>query len=321
MVRKRSRTSRKHYDSDDNDSDSDFSLEETRSQPAPKKYSLRQRKKALFIDDYDYEDDDEILPIPPTTAHSDDEDFDLENELVVNAANSEYEGNSTYSNHYTDPTEDPNGLIDFEDMIRADIVVNKNRIDYDNMIDKTEITIKPYEPAATPPVKSKRGRKPKKKPEIEIETNLLEPETEVQEDKTDKQYNSNEEHEKEEVQNFIEKRESQEDSPIVTEDKQLLIKDENELDNEGDQDSENTVQNDESDKTNTDMLQVDSQDSVIKFNEKCIEKSIHVNGTVMSTETSSLSEPTDAAGPNYIESDDDVVFVEDKRSEIIVLDD
>ena len=52
------------------------------------------------------------------------------------------------------------GLIDFEDIIRADIVVNKNKIDYDNMIQKTEIKLT-QQP-------KKRGRKPKIRPDGDI---------------------------------------------------------------------------------------------------------------------------------------------------------
>lgn len=319
MVRKRSRTSRKHYDSDDNDSDSDFSLEDPRSQPAPKKYSLRQRKKALFIDDYDYEDDDEILPIPPTNAHSDDEDFDVERE--VSAPNNEYDANLTYTNtdNYEDPSDDPNGLIDFEDMIRADIVVNKNRIDYDNMIDKTEITIQPNKSKLVPPVKSKRGRKPKKRPETEIGSILLEPQAEVQEEfvkKTDTDYII-----KETVQNTEDYLSNETKCSV---DNQISeTKEENELKNEETQPLTHILmpQNEETD--NGEQLNTDAQESVIKFNESCISKSIHVNGTVLTTETSESSEAKDDSIQLNAESDDDddVVFVEDKRSEIIVLDD
>lgn len=321
MVRKRSRTSRKHYDSDDNDSDSDFALEDPRSQPAPKKYSLRQRKKALFIDDYDYEDDDEILPIPPTTVHSDDEDFDVEREVC--APESEYDASLAYTNE--DPSEDPNGLIDFEDMIRADIVVNKNRIDYDNMIDKTEITIQPNKSQSVPPVKSKRGRKPKKRPETEIGSILLEPQTEVQEEIENKTDTNN--IIKETVQISPQKTQ---DNPtketVECLDNQISEKkEENEMENEETQSSKDilTPQIEETENGDTEQLNVDSQESVIKFNENCISKSIHINGTVLTTDSVELSEAKDDSNQNNIESDDDddVVFVEDKRSEIIVLDD
>lgn len=331
MVRKRTRTSRKHYESDDNDSDSDFALEDARSQPAPKKYSLRQRKKALFIDDYDYEDDDEILPIPPTKAPSDDEDFEVERELAVETAapNTDYTVKSTYANHYEDPAEDPNGLIDFEDMIRADIVVNKNRIDYDNMIDKTEITIKPNDEPA--PARPKRGRKPKKRPENEIDSSFLEPETEVQEeteDKNDKDYNPQEELEIEtaKVQNCIQK------DPL-TESVKLDCSQYTDLPNSKINEAEDAqvsqistteIQNDDSNNKNSDNGHSNSQESVIKFNENYLQQSVHLNGSVLSAEASELSDSKEDPLVNSLENedeDDDVVFVEDKRSEIIVLDD
>ncbi|XP_044269542.1 uncharacterized protein LOC123014468 [Tribolium madens] len=138
MVRKRSR---KSESSEDNDSDSDveFNVEE-RSQPAPKKYSLRERKKAPSLTaDFDYYGLDE----EEAETRSSDEDFKMEpdgetaSEPDVDPANSE-------------------GLIDFEDIIRADIVVNKNKIDYDNLIQKSEIRL-------TQP--KRRGRKPKNSPE------------------------------------------------------------------------------------------------------------------------------------------------------------
>lgn len=334
MVRKRSRTSRKNYESDDNDSDSDFSLEDPRSQPAPKKYSLRQRKKALFIDDYDYEDDDEILPIPPTQAHSDDEDFEVENELELDeGANSDYIDN----NQYEDPTEDPNGLIDFEDMIRADIVVNKNRIDYDNMIDKTEIKIQPNkEPPPPTPFRTKRGRKPKPIPENEDASSVLEPETEVQEDqsKGDGDYHPEENIESppqncvpdsveqqssvektiqdesvdEEKVNFESKNEKQ---PLDTEDAQELLQTEVEL------------LSDDPEVTNTNDIHSNSQESVIKFNESYIHKTTHLNGDILSTETQEFPKSKGSVGTplKTEDEDDDVVFVEDRRSEIIVLDD
>lgn len=297
MVRKRTRTSRKHYDSDDNDSDSDFALEDPRSQPAPKKYSLRQRKKALFIDDYDYEDDDEILPIPPTKGPSDDEDFEVEKELTLDEGPNTH---TSFSNHYEDPTEDPNGLIDFEDMIRADIVVNKNRIDYDNMIDKTEIKIQAITEAPAPvPVRSKRGRKPKKRPENEVDSSLLEPETDVQEEyenRTDGDYNPDE------------------DTDAQTEIIQSTVSDSE----KNVQEKSCEKQSDDIEKlTNTNNVNSETQESVIKLNENYVQKSLHLNGSI------SPAESKEDAFKKSLEDeeDDDVVFVEDKRSEIIVLDD
>ncbi|EFA00719.1 hypothetical protein TcasGA2_TC003600 [Tribolium castaneum] len=134
MVRKRSR----RCDSDDNDSDSDVEFDvQQRSQPAPKKYSLRERKKAPSLTaDFDYYGLDE----EETGARgaSTDEDFEVTPETNV-----------------SEPDIDPansEGLIDFEDIIRADIVVNRNKIDYDNLIQKSEIRL-------TQP--KRRGRKPK----------------------------------------------------------------------------------------------------------------------------------------------------------------
>lgn len=340
MVRKRSRTSRKYYESDDNDSDSDFSLEDPRSQPAPKKYSLRQRKKALFIDDYDYEDDDEILPIPPTKAHSDDEDFEVERELAVGevvAPDGEYVVNSTYANNYEDPAEDPNGLIDFEDMIRADIVVNKNRIDYDNMIDKTEITIKPNDTPA--PVRSKRGRKPKKRPENEVDSSVLEPDMDVQEteDKNDRDYNPEEEleTEKEKQQNCIQKEKQQnciQNDPVKKNVEADCSLDADTLNSKINEDKDAQIShistpevlNDDSSNKNSDNIHTNSQESVIKLNENYLPKSVQLNGTVLTAEASEITELKEDPLVNSLENeeeDDDVVFIEDKRSEIIVLDD
>ncbi|XP_023028793.2 LOW QUALITY PROTEIN: uncharacterized protein [Leptinotarsa decemlineata] len=240
MVRKRSRTSRKHYESDEPETDSDYT-DDPAYEPAPKKYSLRQRKRTIFTEDFDYDDDG--VEIPPK-APSDDEEYHAVNELTVDEApSSEYVAPSTYINSFEpDQGETPAGtdeLVDFEDMIRADIVVNKNRIDYDNVIQKTEIKVQPFDGKQTIPPstvahhskpKSKRGRKPKrrnsdmdeghflapliqedendehyhpykpkrerkqkKRADGEIDSSLLEPETEVQEDeyedKDDADYN------------------------------------------------------------------------------------------------------------------------------------
>jgi hypothetical protein len=139
MVRKRTRK----YESDDNDSDSDLDLSlDCSSQPAAKKYSLRERKRApLFTTDFDYYSlDDEDGEVRKQS--SEDEDFEIEADVS---------STRTYFEPETD-SQHPGGLIDFEDIIRADIVVNKHKIDYDNIIQKTEIKL-------TQP--KKRGRKPK----------------------------------------------------------------------------------------------------------------------------------------------------------------
>ncbi|RZC39537.1 hypothetical protein BDFB_013394 [Asbolus verrucosus] len=153
MVRKRSRK----YESDDNDSDSDldFTLDQGQA-PAPKKYSLRERKRApLFTTDFDYYglDDDEG---EPKKHSSDDEDFEVEAD--VETTRSYYEPESGPQNS--------EGLIDFEDIIRADIVVNKNKIDYDNLIQKSEIKL-------TQP--KRRGRKPKNQVQVQHHEESINP--------------------------------------------------------------------------------------------------------------------------------------------------
>lgn len=190
MVRKRSRTSKKYYESDDNDTDSDFALDDSPAEPAPKKYSLRQRKRSLFLADYEYEDDEDI---PPPKHESEDEDFEVEAQVEINVNETPHSNSdNTFISHIEPETMPEDELIDFEDVIRADIVVNKNRIDYDNIITKTEIKLQPSSittPVAAPPVKSKRGRKPKARPRKEYEYDLIghmyEPETEVQEEDSD----------------------------------------------------------------------------------------------------------------------------------------
>lgn len=316
MVRKRSRTTRKHYDSDDNDSDSDFSVDEAQSEPAPKKYSLRQRKKALFINDYDYEDDDEILPIPPMKATSDDEDYEIEQGEVGEPPN------STYSDEYQEAVEDPNGLIDFEDMIRADIVMNRNRIDYDNVIDKNEITVQINKEAAnSTPVRAKRGRKPKKRPENEVDSSILEPETDVQEefeDKNDVDYTPEEkQHDPKELLKHLKcvgnlQQSKTDQQPINKE----IIPDNVDKIEVGD---ENEHSNDNTD-TNDTLL---NQESVIKFNESYLYKHLISNGTELpaSHQENSNNVSEISLKDEDGDDDDDVVFIEDNRAEIIILDD
>ncbi|CAH1119756.1 unnamed protein product [Phaedon cochleariae] len=248
MVKKRLRTSRKQSDSDEIDSESDFG-DDPPYDPTPKKYSLRQRNKRTTFTDADFQYDDEELPhelsseLPPNISPkppSDDEDFEVEKELDLDEApESEFIDPSTYINSIepenTEVPLDTDELVDFEDMIRADIVVNKNRIDYDNVIQKTEIKVqpltesermamskkktKPIKKMRKPkrrnsdmdeghflapliqeegdedyhPYKPKRERKQKKRADGEIDSSLLEPEMEVQEeeyeDKDDEDYN------------------------------------------------------------------------------------------------------------------------------------
>ncbi|KAH1004230.1 hypothetical protein HUJ04_004014 [Dendroctonus ponderosae] len=173
MVRKRSRTtsarrkSRKLYDSDEIESESDLDLDSAPSSPAPKRYTLRQRKRPVFCEDFDYEDEEELNV---NRHHSDDEEYDVEEDLtdvketqVMRNNKGHPRRNSTRSSQVsvsriepdtTEAEEIPmqNGLIDFEDVIRADVVVNKQVLDYDNIINRSEIEVDPLKPKA--PVKA-----------------------------------------------------------------------------------------------------------------------------------------------------------------------
>ncbi|CAH1992293.1 unnamed protein product [Acanthoscelides obtectus] len=218
MVRKRTRSSKKHYESEEeNDSDLDINLEEVSNTLAPKKYSLRQRKRPLFTEafDDDFEDAEEIHQLI-RKKHSDDEDFEVEREIVelqeaaktlpktprphhhvARKKTPKTENTEVTEDTYYEPppevehqNEEVDGMIDFEDMIRADIVVNKNRIDYDNVICRSEIKVDPADENPYP----KRKRKPRKRCEEEIDSSLLEPEMEMDEaefddDENDKDYN------------------------------------------------------------------------------------------------------------------------------------
>ncbi|KAJ8928092.1 hypothetical protein NQ314_019372 [Rhamnusium bicolor] len=349
MVRKRSR---KHYDSDENDSDSDFSLDDPPYEPGPKKYSLRQRKRPLFTEDFDYDEDGEEV-VPPK-ASSDDEDFEVEKELELNEApDTEYVDKTAYMNHYEpdaeddDMPEDADGLIDFEDMIRADIVVNKNRIDYDNIIQKTEIKVQPIEEVQQP-VKSKRGRKPKIRPAGEIDSSILEPETEVQEaedeDKNDKDYNPEDDALDEEpseepildcekTDEKAELKESQEENIIETD--QLPNNDETTLNSTKLHESE-TDKNPQEDEVNKsddisgennisqDVSPESLQESVIKVNDNFSKDLTQVNGNASSNDLKKSDEKLPEITKQEITEidDDDVVLVEDeKKCEVIVLDD
>ncbi|KAG5895451.1 hypothetical protein JTB14_001328 [Gonioctena quinquepunctata] len=199
MVRKRARTSRKYYESDEPETDSDYG-EDPAQEPAPKKYSLRQRKRASFTD-FDYDDDG--VQVPPKAA-TDDEEYEVDKEIGVEEAPSEepseeYVAPSTYENsvepEQSELPADTDELVDFEDMIRADIVVNKNRIDYDNVIQKTEIKVQslegkdpvvPVSAVQQPKPKAKRGRKPKRRNSDMDEGHFLAPL--LQEDENDEDY-------------------------------------------------------------------------------------------------------------------------------------
>ncbi|CAH0545752.1 unnamed protein product [Brassicogethes aeneus] len=176
MVRKRNkRKSRgKIYQSDESDDEvkSDSPVPE---EPVQKTYSLRKRSRPNFSEGFEYDlDDDGCIE----KLESEDEEFVLEGgndegvlpqlELEPSEGD-EFVNESTYVKKIEpEKTTEvkPDELIDFEDMIRADIVVNSNIIDYDNLIEKSEIKVlqfnKPIEekPASKLPGK-KRGRKPK----------------------------------------------------------------------------------------------------------------------------------------------------------------
>ncbi|KAF7272855.1 uncharacterized protein LOC143198624 [Rhynchophorus ferrugineus] len=177
MVRKRSRTaktrrnSKKNYESDDNDSDIDLELSSPPSSPARKRYGLRQRKQPVIFTDYDYDDDEDKNP---EKTGSDEEycvEVDLDsgqsNECKMSSkqdeeCNNSVESSSYYNEHESEEISMENGLIDFEDVIRAD-VVNKRKVDYDNMITKTQIQIHGVnKPVAPVKEKGRRGRKPKR---------------------------------------------------------------------------------------------------------------------------------------------------------------
>lgn len=178
MVRKRKSRKIESDDEDDEDVDFDAVEEEEPSSPKPR-YSLRQRKKQIIIDDYDYEDDDErnLIELHKSDNEYDaeeresiDED-DIEEEFSLKRkprARGKRRGSSTSNSSRkqaagkadsdsgqsesimavvrtipgtTAPEIDSDGPIDFEDIIRADIVVNKKRIDFENYIQKNEIEV------------------------------------------------------------------------------------------------------------------------------------------------------------------------------------
>lgn len=216
MVRKRSRGAKRYFDSEDEpETESDFEDDDPVYKPQAKKYSLRQRKKPTFnSDDYEYEED--MFDVPPRKEPSDDEEFEVKNTEQTNLTENQTEcteKNEDISESVdtakppeeeaaTEQEQEQEELVDFEDMIRADIVMNKNRIDYDNVIQKTEIKIQPLpasERAAVverkrqkpPPVvkpKGKRGRKPKRRnSDIELdEPQFLAPQ--IQENENDEDY-------------------------------------------------------------------------------------------------------------------------------------
>ncbi|KAL3284766.1 hypothetical protein HHI36_018910 [Cryptolaemus montrouzieri] len=212
MVRKRSY---KKYIQEESDSD-DFYEEEVPESAQPKKYSLRQRRGTNFAEDFDYdlvEEADGNLAASASKLRSDDEEFetaDTDHETSdceprtsrpsskstpkkkQDTASTTNCTITTYKDRELEPEipkdkQSSEDMIDFEDVIRADILVNKSRIDYDTIIEKTEIKIQKTEPGKAekeqkpkrvekvlkekktggPP--KKRGRKPKQRLELEPE--------------------------------------------------------------------------------------------------------------------------------------------------------
>ncbi|KAL1516950.1 hypothetical protein ABEB36_000777 [Hypothenemus hampei] len=187
MVKKRSRTnssrrnSKKFYESDENESETDFETETSPvSTPPPKRYGLRQRKQPIFCGEFDYEEEDELKV---GRDRSDDEEYDIRVDIRSNKKNDVSKNKKTRKSKprtsevlisNVEPLPQPemddipldSGLIDFEDVIRADVVMNKQKAEYDN----GQSDIEP-EPLVTKSVKSvkpikekgRRGRKPKAK--------------------------------------------------------------------------------------------------------------------------------------------------------------
>lgn len=319
MVRKRSRNSKKHYESDDNDTDSDYALDDSPAEPAPKKYSLRQRKRSLFLADYEYEDDEDI----PAPKPESDDDFDVEREVLISEPPIK-ENNTIYFNEPESSIPDDE-LIDFEDIIRADIVVNKNRIDYDNIISKTEIKVQPVdnEPHQYQPVKGKRGRKPKIRPPTEVDSSILEPETDVQDecdDLNDRDYDPHDDLDIENAAASFAYPELQEEN-----DKQgsteILLLDGPEENNVNTLNSNLECQEDSTEKpvelnplNDLEIIPIKPQESVIKYNENALQ-------AIKDKYRLEQAEVHLEFKQEVTEEDDDVVFVDDKNSEVIILDD
>lgn len=303
MVRKRGRNSRKYYDSEeDNDSSElEFDLDES-SQSAPKQYSLRQRKRPLFTD-LDYDEDEDL----PRKKNDSDDDFQVEDELPVNYAPATvYTAYNTENNYDKVPTASEE-LIDFEDIIRADIVVNKRKINDD--ISKTEVdVIQPTGTSEHPVVMPKRGR-PRKYPinSDDVALSYFEPQigVDVDEDKNDEDYDPiaalEEIHctRREEKEYEIEKGCNEESNQQCSTEDPLSIA--NELSNGA------AWENSPSD-SDRPTKQVNGETTSFENLAPQIAKSAE-----QSSSWNSVIED---------ESDDDVVFIEDpSRSEIIVLDD
>ncbi|XP_044767126.1 uncharacterized protein LOC123323014 [Coccinella septempunctata] len=167
MVKRRYQ--KKHITTSSDESDTDeFYEEEPDEVSKPKKYSLRQRKEANFAEDFDYdalEENDTNVLTGTEVLRSDDEDFELgkaqkqeSSDIVtknsskpkITAKVNQVSATNCIITKCKDRELEPDipknkqsceNMIDFEDIIRADVLVNKSKIDYDSIIEKTEIKI------------------------------------------------------------------------------------------------------------------------------------------------------------------------------------
>lgn len=137
MVRKRSRkrsSRRKYYESDENDSDSDIDLSSPPASPARKRYGLRQRKQPIFFHDFDNDDDEDL---GSSRKRSDDDEFDVPQSVQCSARLS----TEAPSAACRDNELDEGALIDFEDVIRADVVLNKQKAECNSgVVNRTVVT-------------------------------------------------------------------------------------------------------------------------------------------------------------------------------------
>ncbi|XP_066148408.1 uncharacterized protein [Euwallacea fornicatus] len=197
MVRKRTRkgsnrrNSRKYYDSDENDSDSDLDLSSPPSSPAPKRYGLRQRKQRTFFEGLDFDEEDDLNT---SRARSEDDEYDVQGDLTNTKQNHITRITQDLSEHSPhEPAQVTNnlkveedntsqdisenvGLIDFEDVIRADVVVNNQKVESgSSSVSRTGARIRPVVRHCANSVensllpfreKGRRGRKPKARTEL-----------------------------------------------------------------------------------------------------------------------------------------------------------
>lgn len=146
MGRKRSRKA----DSDDSDGDSDF---ETIVVDTNQRYGLRPRKAQLFTEDLIDEEEAEYTS-------------DFEDELNDRGKRSlktvSYSCNNSSEEQEVAAQTDS---VDYDEVIVAGIVVNENHIDFEKVIEKTEIQIHKRNVERTPSpsenTPKKRSRKPK----------------------------------------------------------------------------------------------------------------------------------------------------------------